>query len=227
MKSTVVFFKPVSVMVALILLTWVDCSASGISGQADGFQRHQVRIGCGDMFFETMIWHNQVHKLYPDIRECDSMPEKRNYRYLPHLSAEYSYHILPWLSVGGILDFQETLWSTEFYDKRDRMESSTKDNFYNLCVMPVVRFNYFRREHVGIYSSLAVGVDINGGTEKNGFGQNTVIGAALELRPIGVTFGGGQWWGYFELGCINGMKNKNAMFMLASEILKAGISIKF
>ncbi|MBQ0096230.1 MAG: hypothetical protein KBS53_01100 [Bacteroidales bacterium] len=192
------------------------------------FSRHEVRLGVGDMLFETMIWHNHVHKSYVGSPAGILYPEKRGYGFLPHISGEYAYHILPWMSIGGTIDFQQTYWRTEYFSSADdRVKESVKENFYNLCIMPTVRFNYFRREHVGLYSALAVGMDINGGTEKNGRGQKTVVGAALDLRPIGVIFGADHYWGYVELGCLNALKSKDEMFLLCSEIVRVGLSYKF
>lgn len=192
------------------------------------FSRHEVRLGVGDMFFETMIWHNQVHKSYAGSPAEILYPEKRGYSFLPHISGEYSYHLLPWMSLGCALDFQQTYWRTEYFNSADdRVKESVKENFFNLCILPTIRFNYFRREHVGLYSALAVGMDINGGTEKNGRGQKTVVGAALDLRPIGVIFGAEHYWGYVELGCLNALKSKDEMFLLCSEIVRIGLSYKF
>lgn len=192
------------------------------------FSRHEVRLGVGDMLFETMIWHNQVHKSYAGSPAEILYPEKRGYSFLPHISGEYSYYLLPWMSLGCALDFQQTYWRTEYFNSADdRVKESVKENFFNLCILPTIRFNYFRREHVGLYSALAVGMDINGGTEKNGRGQKTVVGAALDLRPIGVIFGAEHYWGYVELGCLNALKSKDEMFLLCSEIVRIGLSYKF
>ena len=221
MKDSVII-RLVCVAAAALLLT-TPCYAK------DGeFSRHEVRIGVGDMLFETMIWHDQVHKRYADAPAEVLYPEKRNYRYLPHISGEYAYHLLPWLSLGCTLDFQQTYWDTEYYNSEDDLiKGKKKENFYNLCIMPTVRFNYFRREHVGLYSAVGVGIDINGGTEKNAFGRNTIVGAALDLRPLGVIFGGGHYWGYVEIGGLNALQSTNAMFMLGSELVRAGLSFKF
>lgn len=189
--------------------------------------KHEVRLGFGDMFFETMVWHNQVHR---DYSGCDAgavFSENTRYTYSPHISGEYAYQVLPWMSVGAILDFQMTGWTREWYNTHNALLHSSKENFFNLCILPTVRFNYFRREYVEIYSSISVGMDINGGTEKDGFGRNTVCGAALDLRPVGVKAGHGHWWGFFEIGGLYALKSTQTMFMLNSQIIKAGATYKF
>ena len=209
---------------ALLMLT-VSLSAKSPSADSLG-TRHEIRLGVGDMMFETLVWNNQLHKQYssdPGSR----FAEKRDYWYLPHISGEYSYHILPWLSVGGIVNFQMTGWNTYVYKGNSELDTVTKENFFNFCIMPTARFNYFRREHVGLYSAVSVGLDINGGTEVDGFGHNTVAGLAADLRFIGVTAGNGHWWGFAELGGLFALKNKNTLFLMGSELFRFGVSYKF
>jgi len=189
--------------------------------------QHEVRLGVGDMFFETMAWHSELHRDYSGCDPTAVFCENTKYSYSPHLSGEYAYHILPWLSVGATVDFQMTGWTKEYYDSSNTLLEKEHANFYNLCILPTVRFNYFRRKYVGIYSSISVGMDINGGTETNGFGQNTVCGIALDIRPVGVIAGKDHWWGFFEIGGLYALQNKQNFFMLNSQIMKAGVSYKF
>lgn len=203
----------------------VGLSAADIS--SDSLKcRQEIRLGIGDMMFETLVWNNQIHKQYASA-SAYLFPEKRDYWYLPHISGEYSYHILPWLSVGAVLDFQMTGWNTYVYDGRNELVECRKENFTNLCIMPLARFNYFRREHVGLYSAITVGIDFNGGTEVDGFGHHTRAGLATDLRLIGVTAGNGHWWGFAELGGIFAMRNPRNLFLVGSELVKCGVSYKF
>ena len=176
------------------------------------------------MLFETMIWHDQVHKDYSWAADGKLFSEDHHYMYMPHISGEYSYRLLPWMNLGLSLNFQETGWHRECYDNSGVMKNMSRENFWNLCLMPVVRFNYFRREHVEIYSSISAGMDINGGSEKNGFGQNTVCGFAADLRLVGVSAGSGHWWGFAEFGGLYALRNKDTMFLMNSEMIRVGIS---
>ncbi len=215
------------IFAAVIVLAAFGVSLDAADFHRDSLrQRHEVRFGVGDMMFETLMWNNQLHKQYASDA-LSLFPEKRDYWYLPHFSAEYSCHFLPWLSVGCILDFQMTGWTTYVYNGQNEQVGTSKENFTNLCIMPVARFNYFRREHVGLYSALAVGIDFNGGTELDGFGKHTQVGVAADLRLIGVTIGGGHWWGYAELGGIFALRNTGTLFLLGSELVKCGVSYKF
>lgn len=179
------------------------------------------------MMFETVCWHNEVHKDYGSIPDGISKPEDVNFRYSPHISAEYSYRLLDWLSLGLVCDFQSTSWERNFYDNTDSVTESTKENFFNLSFLLNVRFNYFRREHFGIYSSIAPGIDINGGSETDCFGRHTMAGPAIDLRLVGLTAGNGQHWGFVEFGLMAALKNPDNIFLFGSQLVKIGYTYKF
>lgn len=214
----------------VILLAFMLPFACASAAEADSLafkSRHEVRFGVGDMMFETLIWNNDIHKDYSRALQGSVFREDRNYVYSPHINAEYAWHVLPWLSVGAMVDFQITGWKRYWYDNGNREVAVTNENFTNICILPTVRFNYFRREHVGLYSAISAGVDFNGGTEVDGFGRYVQVGVAADLRFIGVMVGNRHWWGYAELGGIYALRNKNCMYLMNSEIFRVGASYKF
>ena len=214
------------VYLIFLLLAVIPAAGKGPSRGCSS-SKHEVRLGIGDMFFETLVWNNQVHKNYAGALPGSVFTEKRDYFYTPHISAEYAYHILPWMSLGGTVDFQYTGWKNHRYDNENREVGVTDECFANLCIMPTARFNYFRREHVGLYSAVAAGLDINCGTETDIKGNHTGLGAAIDLRFIGVTAGSGHWWGFAELGGTYALRNGSCFYMVNSQIFKVGVSYKF
>lgn len=210
-------------MVAFLLIC-----CSGLAQEIDRpLSKHKLRIGIGDMMFETVRWHNQVHKDYSTIADGLSKPEDVNFAYTPHFSAEYSYSILDWMDLGLICDAQFTSWRRKYYNNRDVMTSMSKENFFNLSFLVNVRFNYLRREHFGMYSSIAPGIDINGGSETDCFGRHTLAGAAIDLRLVGFTAGSGQYWGFAEFGLMAALKNPDTIFLFGSQLIKVGFTYKF
>lgn len=187
----------------------------------------ELRFGIGDMMFETVRWHNEVHKDYSAVSDGISKLEDGRFRYSPHISAEYSYRPLDWLSLGLVCDFQSTSWERKYYDNRDLVTASSRENFFNLSFLLNVRFNYFRREHFGIYSSIAPGIDINGGSETDCFGRHTLAGVAVDLRLVGLTAGVGQHWGFVEFGLMAALKDPNYIFLFGSQLVKVGYTYKF
>ncbi len=216
---------------SLLVLFVSVAAAAGTPGWPDSGKtwpfRQEVRFGIGDMLFETMVWHDQVHGNYMNFPDGSEAAENRDYSYTPHVSIEYMWHFLPWLSAGLNVDIQNTSWKLNTYDNSNRLLSSSPQNFFNLCLMPTVRFNYFRRQHIGLYSSLGAGVDFNGGSETDYRGRHTAVGAACDLRFIGLTAGNGHWWGFFDFGGMFAMQNKDVMFLMGSQLMRTGVSYRF
>lgn len=210
--------------ISVLLLAGFSCLAQE-NNQA--LSRHKIRVGIGDMMFETVRWHNQVHKDYSGIADGLSKPEDSYFSYSPHISAEYSYSILDWLDLGLVWDTQITSWERNFYNNRDAVVNTEKHNFFNMSFLVNVRFNYLRREHFGMYSSIAPGIDINGGSETDCFGKHTLTGAAVDLRLVGITAGSGQYWGFAEFGLMAALQNPDHIFLFGSQLIKIGFTYKF
>ena len=206
-----------SLAAALLLIT----TASGAQS------KHEVRLGVGDMCFETLVWHDQLHKSYAGTDAGFTFIEDKGYKYTPHFSAEYSYHLFKWMSLGIIVNYQNTSWTRQSYNSNDILQGISNERFFNLAILPTIRFNYLRREHFGMYSSLSFGLDINGGSETNGFGKTAVGAFGADIRLIGLRAGGGPLWAYIEFGALAAMQNTNIMYLLGSELARAGVSFKF
>ena len=71
------------------------------------------------------------------------------------ISAEYFYHVKPWLGVGGILAFGTN--KQDVMSGRDKLGES-KNNYYTL--MPAVKADWLRTKFFGMYSKLAVGATL-------------------------------------------------------------------
>ena len=215
--------KRILVFPLLFLCVAASAGEPDSSRLPDGLE---LRLGVGDMFFETMIWHNQPHIATALLPDGLVVTEKTHHRYSPHIGVEGTYKFLPWLCAGLALDIQGTGWDLERFDRSGKL-GADRHSFYNLCIMPVVRFNYFRRPNVQIYSAVAAGIDVNGGTEADYRGRKTVVGAAMDLRLVGVEAGAGHWWGFFDIGGTFALQSKNAIFLMGSQLMKVGLSYKF
>ena len=204
---------------------------SGLSASAQQkpstFYKHEISVGVGDMLFETAIWHNQVHREYGPIGSGIDIFENTGYSYTPHLFIEYYYRVAEWLNIGFDYDFQYTSWTEDHYNAAGEKTLSSPGKFYNLCLMPSMRFNYLNKKHFNLYSTISVGLDVNGGTNADCFGNKTVVGAAADLRLIGFKFGGGHCWGFVDLGLLAALKDQNTIFLLGSELCRVGFSYKF
>lgn len=211
------------ITIALLLL----CCRSFAQNDGSPDFRREFRIGVGDMLFETVRWHNQVHRDYSFVADGIIKPEDINYSYTPHFSAEYAYRLKDWLSLGVVCDFQYTKWDRFNYNNKGLVMECSKENFYNLSFLLNVRFNYFRRQHFGIYSSIAPGLDINGGSETDCFGRHTVAGLAADLRLVGFTVGGRRHWLFAEFGMMAALKDTDTIFLFGSQLVKVGYVYRF
>ena len=118
------------------------------------------------------------------------------------ISAEYFYHATDWLGVGGIFTFGQM--NTNYNDAIDEVPVYTGKST-NFTLMPAVKFNWFRRQHFGMYSKVGAGVlmcnmkaipvdPVEKPVTKTGFAFNWQVSA------LGLEFGGTQFRGFVEGG---------------------------
>jgi len=163
-----------------------------------------VRIGWGDMMFESAAWYANATNY--------------NYRYLGHFFGEFQYPVLNWLGVGFKAD-----WSKVSWDMADRKAH----NFHNICLMPELRFTYFRRGRVEMYSGLGFGLNVNTGTELDWKGRTTACAPVLDLTLYGISVGCEHWFASFDIGGLNSfMSIKKELYMLGSRIFSISIGYR-
>lgn len=188
--------------------------------------KSEVRLLIGDMFWESLIWHNAPHADRTGWPAGD-YTENTDYGWTPHLGLEYQYRCNRWLSVGLQADYQQTVWKTRHYNNRNELTGTDKQTFYNISILPTVRFTYFHHPYVNLYSSIGLGLDINGGTETDLRGKNIAYGAALDIAVLGLSAGKDHWFGSVEVGGLSALKDKGTIFMMASRILTFGVGYRF
>ncbi len=187
--------------------------------------KHEVRIGWGDMMFETMAFQRTpAHywptplTIYPDY----TIVERHDYRYTGHIFAEYQYSLLIWLSLGLQADMEGIYWKETTYDRFHIAVSDDRqiDN-YNIALLPTIRFTYYQSEYINLYSGLGIGLNIAFDN------QNTIkTAAAFHINLFSIQAGMDHWWGTIELGVLNAMNGANEIYMLSSRMLSASIAYK-
>lgn len=185
-------------------------------------QYHELRVGWGDMMFETLVWH-----------ERDLLPSMngdifaKNFRYTQHWFAEYLYRVNFWFGVGGMVDYGGVYW-----DKINRDAAGNElDKLYtawfaNISIMPVLRFTYYEKNLVRLYSALGYGLNINTGTEVDYKGRETACAGVLNLTLLGVSVGNDRVFGSIELGGMFSIANKQEIYLLDSRIFTASIGVR-
>ena len=179
--------------------------------------RHEVKLGWGDMLFESAMQYEFTHIGKPNTR-IDYLTG--------HFFAEYEYHWLSWLASGMQIDFFQMGW----HDRRElKSDSNAKEhNYYNLSFLPTVRFTWFHSEYVNLYSAAMLGLCINGGTEKDAMtGRKTVCYPAFGLTMLGCQVGKNGWYGSVEWGGLSALLDTNYIAMASARILSVSVSYKF
>ena len=190
-------------------------------------RRHEVRIGWGDQLFESLMWHNPTN-IMTNMPTTWEKTYHEDYRHHQHLWAEYQYRVTHWFSYGGMIDMSEVGWDDVTRNGAGLEVSRSKNHsFYNVVLMPTVRFTYFFHENVNLYSGLGVGLDINGGTEKNAFGKKTEVGAAVNITLIGVSANYDRWFWTVDFGGMYALQNTNKIYMASSRIINVGFGARF
>ena len=188
---------------------------------------NELRIGWGDQLFETLMWHNTT-------ATATTMPEdfrltyRENHVYSQHIWVEYQRRVNHWFSYGGMVDGSGVRWDDVTRNGKGTELSRVPNRyFYNLVIMPTIRFTYFFHPNVNIYSGLGFGMDINGGTETNVRGQHTEVGAAVNLTVLGVSANYQRWFMAVDLGGLTALQNKDAIYMALSRMINVSIGARF
>lgn len=186
-----------------------------------------MRIGWGDQLFESLIWHNPTYRVR-------TMPESyrrvyhENYHHDQHIWLEYQNRPKGWFSYGGMVDISFVHWTDVTRNGKGAVVSREKGHyFYNLVIMPTIRFTYYHHEYVNLYSGLGGGMCINGGTEEDGLGRKTVVGAAINFTVFGISANYNQWFWTVDFGGMYALRDFNTIFMLSSRIINVGAGIRF
>lgn len=190
-------------------------------------QRNELRIGWGDQFFESLIWHNPT-SIITTMPDSYQQVYKENYSYNQHVWMEYQWRFTHWFSLGAMVDFSHVGWD-EVTRNGKGAELNRKENqfFYNAVIMPTIRFTYFHHENVNFYSGLGIGLDINGGTETNALGNHTDVGAAINLTVFGISANYQRWFWTVDCGGLYALKNMNTIFLMSSRIVNVGMGVRF
>lgn len=116
------------------------------------------------------------------------------------ISVEYYYHLKPWLGVGAIAAYGQ--FEQDVVNSDKDVIGNKKTNY--LTFMPAVKFDWLRRDCVGLYSKLAVGATMRSEKKtykdesKQGW-DNSDFHVNFQVSAIGVEVGK-QLRGFAELG---------------------------
>ncbi len=188
--------------------------------------RHIVRIGWGDMIYESAVFRPNLSGMWanPDVLPADYRHDETfDFGYTGHLFAEYQYRLTTVTSIGLQADLEGIFWKKATFDRYHNQVSPTaKIRNWDLDLLLTARFTYFEREWVRIYSGFGVGV-LLAFDNSGGFGA----APAFNLNWIGMEVGKGPWGGTLEVGSLNAIANKLTIYQAFSRILSFSVYYKW
>ena len=178
-----------------------------------------------DLYYQ--IWQEiqgmtaaEAHKYLTDCRVITySGPNQ-----FGHLFLGYRYDVNSWLSAGAEVDWFY-LWSNSVHRNGYGEIVGTYDyHLHQLTIMPSIRFTYFRRPLVELYSGLGLGYTMYEGS------YGVQHGFTFSPTLFGVNVGNEHWFGEVELG---GMATVTTSWfgepgvLFSSRILSAAVGYRF
>lgn len=183
MKKSVIF----SAFVALMTIVGVQTAMA-----QDEF-KHEVAISYG------ALSNSQILDVF---EEAITAPFRggttlKDDKFFGPISAEYFYHLQPWIGIGGILVYGQK--KGDLYSDSDNKKIGEDKNTY-LTVMPAAKFDWFRRANVGLYSKVGVGVTLRHDVSEDIDYDESNMHVNWQLTAIGVEVGSKQIRAFAELG---------------------------
>lgn len=183
MKKSVIF----SAFVALMTIVGVQTAMA-----QDEF-KHEVAISYG------ALSNSQILDVFEEAITAPFQGDTtlKDDKFFGPISAEYFYHLQPWIGIGGILVYGQK--KGDLYSDSDNKKIGEDKNTY-LTVMPAAKFDWFRRANVGLYSKLGVGVTLRHDVSEDIDYDESNMHVNWQLTAIGVEVGSKQIRAFAELG---------------------------
>ncbi|MBQ1913154.1 MAG: hypothetical protein II171_06310 [Bacteroidales bacterium] len=197
-----------------LVLLFLSVLCRGANGDQPPVQRHQVRVGWGDMLFETMAF-------YPGLSATGM--EKYDFGYTGHVFAEYRYLLNQTIRLGIQSDVEGIFWKEALRDaNRKPTGDVTPVRSYNVSLVPTFQFRILDTEWVDLWTGLGAGVLI-------AFDNARQVELAPEVNftLLGVEVGKGPWTGTLELGGMNALRNANQVYLLGSRLLSVSVNYRW
>ena len=120
----------------------------------------------------------------------------------PHMfgaaGVEYVHYTNDWFGFGGTVLCDYMTAKTVSVDKDGNKTPNGDFKLGCLSAMPLVKFAWLNRAHVGLYSKLAAGAGYTFTGDNADVKDNFMF--AFQATPIGVDFGGERFRGFVEAG---------------------------
>ena len=114
------------------------------------------------------------------------------------VGVEYVHYVNNWFGIGGAAMCDYMTATAQNVDSEGNKTPNGKFQLGVVSAMPVLKFAWLNRPHVGLYSKLAAGAGYTFTGESTEVKDNFMV--AFQATPLGVDFGGEKFRGYVEAG---------------------------
>lgn len=157
------------------------------------FKRHEFSLAIGDPVMANRV--RSVHFSNNNSTSWLEIPTYTNVKTTLPITLGYRFRLLKWLWLGGDISYcgffgtSRNIYTEEpVYGYRENTVS----------IMPAIRFSYFNREHVTLYSGFASGLKF--GFSKAYNERRSYVRLPFQLTLFGVSAGSQSWFGFAEIG---------------------------
>ena len=162
----------------------------------------------------------EAHKYLTDYRVVTTSGPNQ----FGHLFLGYRYDVNSWFSTGAEVDWFY-LWSNSVHRNGYGEIVGTYDyHLHQLTIMPSIRFTYFRRPLVELYSGLGLGYTMYEGS------YGVQHGFTFSPTLFGVNVGNEHWFAEMELGGMATVTTSwfgNPGVLFSSRIVSAAVGYRF
>lgn len=210
---------------AIFLLAFLPLCLMAETKENREANRHEIRIGVGD----ALMGHLGITGWYEDMPDMEppapdwglgiSTESMHNYlmkdqlhyssrHVLPHFFLGYQYRYNSWFGFGFQFDFSGEYQPYEIFNGYGQNYRSGRSHTLDWALIPEVRFTYFHREKVNLFSTIGLGAAMRTTWSPTlpQWGYGRPIATEYEFSPalqgtlLGVSVGSNHWFGTFELG---------------------------
>jgi hypothetical protein len=211
--------------------------------------RHSFRLGWGEAFlsagnydFESLhaVIYDCVGPYYGDINQAldyvQGMPAPnadgylRGYRVAEyesffttgHFFAGYQYQFTPVVSFGVDADVLFISHTNRWYNGYHTYLQTKAEELIHITLMPNVRFTYYRKDIVELYSALGVGYTLYD------YNHDLAHGLSLNATVLGIRVGKEHWFADFELGSFQSwaLTNPGSCGMYGSRLFSLAVGYR-
>ena len=217
------------------MLLAVVALSSSAKETTDTLSRHELRIGYGDAIMQSIYpkYDNEAPTMYSaetlyglTAKEADALLRRPLWsirdRYITgHIFVDYMYHINRLVSVGVDADFMAMGETVKAYDGYGTYQYTRQNHLYISSITPMVRFTYYEKKAVRLYSAIGIGYSCMVGKwynlyDRHDYGKDYFLkvvgddnydilhhGFGINATLLGVQVGGKHLFGAFDLGGYN------------------------